>query len=300
MHHIAIIKCQNRVSHFLPFRLKEAKVALRIQYKSTRTHHTRAYVKRKMASVEQENAELREEIGNLKEGMEKMAAMMEAMMTAQAEAQAQAQGQAQAPAMIYQTPADIPLVQPIPTVTSAGIPQSTPFTPAVTVGITPPLVTESSLTGMANMYNAGSRPPGYSYTPQHCMPPGYPRGMPVPIDEGGHLGNIENSFPHGQQSTPLYQPGQTFPRATVTYAKPLVHTVLPEEGPIYHSDSVVGDDRMGNLEEKFDAVQKELKNIRGKDMFGQSLNDLCLVPNVVIPHKFKTPNFKKYKGDTCP
>ena len=75
-----------------------------------------------MASAEQENAELREEIGNLKEGMEKMAAMMEAMMTAQAEARAQAQGQAQAPAMIYQTPADIPLVQPISTVTSAGIP----------------------------------------------------------------------------------------------------------------------------------------------------------------------------------
>jgi len=25
-----------------------------------------------------------------------------------------------------------------------------------------------------------------------------------------------------------------------------------------------------------------------------------LVPNVAIPHKFKTPNFEKYKGDTCP
>jgi len=56
----------------------------------------------------------------------------------------------------------------------------------------------------------------------------------------------------------------------VTYAKPLIHTVLPEEEPVYHSDSVVGDDRMGNLEEKFDAVQRELKNIRGKDIFGQS------------------------------
>ena len=86
----------------------------------------------------------------------------------------------------------------------------------------------------------------------------------------------------------------------MTYAKPLIHTIPPEEGPIYHSDSVVGDDRMGNLEEKFDAVQKELKTIRGKDVFGQSLNDLCLVPNVVMPYKFKTPNFEKYKGDTCP
>jgi len=81
---------------------KEAKVAPRIRYKSTRSHYTRAYVKRKMASAEQENAELREEVSNLKEGMEKMVAMMEAMMIAQAEARAQAQGQAQAPAMNYQ------------------------------------------------------------------------------------------------------------------------------------------------------------------------------------------------------
>jgi len=148
------------LSPFLP--QKEAKVAPRIQYKSTRTHCTRAYVKRKMASAEQENVALREEVGNLKEGMEKMAAMMEAMMIAQAEARAQAQGQAQAPAIIYQTPVDVPSVQPIPTVTS--------------VGIASPQVTESPLNDMANGYNAGSRPPvppGYSYAPQYRMPPGY-------------------------------------------------------------------------------------------------------------------------------
>jgi len=55
---------------------QKRKVALRIQYKSTRTHRTLAYVKKKMASVEQENVGFIEEIGNLKEGMEKMAAMM--------------------------------------------------------------------------------------------------------------------------------------------------------------------------------------------------------------------------------
>jgi len=154
--------------------------------------------------------------------------------------------------VIHQTPADTPLVQPIPTVTSAGI--------------TPPLVTESLLNDMANAGSYPPGPPGYSYAPQYHMPPGYLWGMP--IDEGDHPVNSENLFPHGQQSAPLYQPGQTFPRATVTYAKPLIHTVPPEEEPVYHSDSVVGDDQMGNLEEKFDAVQRELKNIRGKDIFG--------------------------------
>ena len=28
--------------------------------------------------------------------------------------------------------------------------------------------------------------------------------------------------------------------------------------------------------------------------------DMCLVPDVVIPLKLKTPKFKKYKGVSCP
>lgn len=60
------------------------------------------------------------------------------------------------------------------------------------------------------------------------------------------------------------------------------------------------DDRVGNLEEKYDAVQKELKSIRGKEVFSHNVNDLCLFRDVVIPPKFKVPTFEKYTGDTCP
>jgi len=28
--------------------------------------------------------------------------------------------------------------------------------------------------------------------------------------------------------------------------------------------------------------------------------EICLVPNFVIPPKFKVPDFNKYKGNTCP
>jgi hypothetical protein len=57
---------------------------------------------------------------------------------------------------------------------------------------------------------------------------------------------------------------------------------------------------MVNLEEKLEAVQKELRNIRRKEAFNQNVHDLCLVPDVVIPHKFITPTFEKYTGETCP
>jgi len=58
----------------------------------------------------------------------------------------------------------------------------------------------------------------------------------------------------------------------VTYTVPLVHTAQQKEGQIYHSDSVAGDDRVGNLEKRLDArvdtVQKELKTMCGKEVFG--------------------------------
>jgi len=67
---------------------------------------------------------------------------------------------------------------------------------------------------------------------------------------------------------------------------------------------VAGDDRVGHLEERvdarFEAMQKELKTMKGKEVFGQNMQDLCLVPDVMIPPKFKVPDFEKYKGDTCP
>lgn len=34
-------------------------------------------------------------------------------------------------------------------------------------------------------------------------------------------------------------------------------------------------------------MQKEIQALRGKDLFEKTAHDLCLVPNVKIPHKFK-------------
>ena len=94
-------------------------------------------------------------------------------------------------------------------------------------------------------------------------------------------------FSLGQQFTPSFQTGHPTPQATVTYTAPLVHTAQQEEGQIYPSNSVAGDDRVGNLERRLDArvdaVQKELKTMRGKEVFGQNVHDLCFVPNVVTP-----------------
>ena len=59
-------------------------------------------------------------------------------------------------------------------------------------------------------------------------------------------------------------------------------------------------DRMYDFQEQFDKMRREMKALRGKELFGQNVNELCLVPNVKIPVKFKVSKFEKYKGNTCP
>ena len=45
-------------------------------------------------------------------------------------------------------------------------------------------------------------------------------------------------------------------------------------------------------------MHKELKALKGEELFGDNVNDLCLVPNVKVPAKFKVPEFEKYKGNS--
>jgi len=264
-----------------------------------------------MASVNQENVELREEVSNLKEGMEKLTTMMNALLVSQAAQALAAQNQAAQALAAQNQAAQALAAQNQATQAQVTVSQSagtlSPISTVASGSTTQPLVKGFSAGDVSNMFNEGFRylgPPGFSPTPQHYMPPGYPWGMPLVNNEGVRPGSPEIQFPLGQQATPFFQTGHPTPQATVTYAAPLVHTAQQEEGQIYHSDSVAGDDRVGNLEERLDArvdaVQKELKTMRGKEVFGQNMQDLCLVPDVVIPPKFKVPDFEKYKRDTFP
>ncbi|GAU50278.1 hypothetical protein TSUD_409140 [Trifolium subterraneum] len=109
--------------------------------------------------------------------------------------------------------------------------------------------------------------------PQFVMSEGYPWGMPV-----GFLGEescpVVSEIPHVQPAVPIPQLGNTLPQVTATW--------------------------VDDLQIKYDEIQREMMALRGKDLFGQDAHELCLVPDVVVPHKFKVPDFEKYKGSTCP
>lgn len=52
--------------------------------------------------------------------------------------------------------------------------------------------------------------------------------------------------------------------------------------------------------ERLCALEKKIKAIEGNNIFGSAAMNMRLVSNFVIPAKFKTPDFEKYKGQTCP
>ena len=53
--------------------------------------------------------------------------------------------------------------------------------------------------------------------------------------------------------------------------------------------------------EKLDHIEERLRVIEGDGNYAfADMKELCLVPNVVIPPKFKVSDFDKYKGTTCP
>jgi hypothetical protein len=48
------------------------------------------------------------------------------------------------------------------------------------------------------------------------------------------------------------------------------------------------------------ALEERVKAMEGDNEFGLDALDMCLFSNVVLPPKFKVPDFEKYKGLTCP
>ncbi|XP_050878119.1 uncharacterized protein LOC127081936 [Lathyrus oleraceus] len=54
------------------------------------------------------------------------------------------------------------------------------------------------------------------------------------------------------------------------------------------------------IAERCRVLEKILKAIEWRDVVELNALNMCLVTGLVIPAKFKVPEFEKYKGDSCP
>ncbi|KAK2416027.1 hypothetical protein QL285_038459 [Trifolium repens] len=150
----------------------------------------------------------------------------------------------------------------------------------------PPLVIEETTTNEpANVvWPTFGLPPGYT-------PPGY-----VPLADGvpfvpPPVNNTEN-----QTGAILVQP-RLVPSQEIQED--------PKEaylGPEMQSGEPKLDFAFPQLEEakmKFKVIEDRLKTIEG-DSDSLDFADMCLVPDLVLPPKFKVPEFEKYMGLSCP
>ncbi|XP_050915746.1 uncharacterized protein LOC127130827 [Lathyrus oleraceus] len=54
------------------------------------------------------------------------------------------------------------------------------------------------------------------------------------------------------------------------------------------------------IKENFKILEKKMRAMEGDQVFGVAAREMCLISGLVIPVKFKTPDFDRYKGHTCP
>src|ERR1051325_232021 len=145
------------------------------------------------------------------------------------------------------------------------------------------------------------------------MPEGYPWGMSFNfgIEFRQPTSQVQTTtleVPTLQQNSTLTpQRGVTLPQVTMTVSQPImtnsasvVHTTMDEEVHHIPGNNTNSRGSMENLQEQLLKMQLEIKTIRGKELFGKNAQDLCLVPRIRIPAKFKVPDFEKYKGNSCP
>ncbi|KAI5436522.1 hypothetical protein KIW84_022858 [Lathyrus oleraceus] len=153
-------------------------------------------------------------------------------------------------------------------------PSPTPATPPQRTVISE--IVSSTVPAASAHFVPTAMPSGF----QWGMPPGFMPDIPAP------------TFASVPASSPV-----------LAMPPPVVHTVPRVDDTIYHSEPSEGPDfheKMDAMNDQFLELHKELKTLRGKDLFGKSAAELCLVPGVKIPLKFKVPDFEKYKGNTCP
>lgn len=198
-------------------------------------YNTQVIHRKRIDQLEQENRELRDEVTNLKDILERLNNMMEVMAVAQNQPSPNSQETLQR-TIIFE-------------IVSAP------------VSITP-----------CNI-------------PQYHMPIGRPWGMPPNfMSEGYH--------PQVTQAPVAI--------AIMSMPPPVVYATPYQEDHIYHtapSENVGVDEKLYEFQDQFLEMQKEIKALCGQDLFGKNASDLCLVPNVKIPLKFKVyPISKSTRG----
>ena len=105
--------------------------------------------------------------------------------------------------------------------------------------------------------------------------------------------NLPNMGASGSSHEPQY--------ATHFPAQPIYPMRIPHADELTlegsHKNKMIGDEGL----EKWAALEERVRAVEGNHLYDPvKATEMCLVPNVVIPKKFRVPEFIKYTGTQCP
>ncbi|XP_050916156.1 uncharacterized protein LOC127131270, partial [Lathyrus oleraceus] len=131
--------------------------------------------------------------------------------------------------------------------------------------------------------------------PTYGLPPGF-----TPAVEGA-----PGFAPSAQQTAPLPTINENHP-VVHTFAPPLVRAhVQPyfedqQHAPDFSDEDEERQEDLRGMKENYQLLEKRLRAMEGDQVFGATAKEMCLVSGLVIPAKFRTPDFDKYEGHSCP
>ncbi|XP_050897085.1 uncharacterized protein LOC127103890 [Lathyrus oleraceus] len=115
---------------------------------------------------------------------------------------------------------------------------------------------------------------------------------------------VDNPLPPPQSNPPYHIPigsPDGVPPATINLPVIEIHDqqdafFIPRAASMYEAFGP----RTNEVEKKVKAIKEKLRAMESTNTLGLDAAEMCLVPGVVIPSKFKVPDFEKYKGASDP
>lgn len=125
----------------------------------------------------------------------------------------------------------------------------------------------------------------------------------VTLIHATNLPTIDNLVPpqgHAPVQIPVgapnYVPPPVFPPPVIEIDDQKDSFFIPRVACVYDTFGPLAN----KVEKKVRPIEEKLRAIERSNTIGLDIAEMCLVSGVLIPNKFKVPNFEKYKGASDP
>ena len=167
----------------------------------------------------------------------------------------------------------------------------------------------TKLTEMMQVLMARTDPPQRTVISEISSAIVEPHPISMPATTWPEFGIPLNYSPPVVTTSMVGQTSRTAFQAPVfSEPRPVVHTTTqavraPYENPLFDYRSVASQEDPADFEEvkeQFQTLEKRMRAMEGNEFFSVDVDNMCLVSDLVVPAKFKTPEFEEYKGHACP